>query len=72
MMTNLYSISEAARLLDVQPYRITYAHSTKKVPEPNRVFGKRAYRWSDLITLARHFNVELTDPAFGPGKEEDV
>lgn len=68
----LYSTTEAARLLDVQPYRITYAHSTKKVPEPHRVFGKRAYRWSDLIALARHFNVDLTDPASEPGKEEDV
>ena len=72
MMANLYSISEVARLLDVQPYQITYAHCTNKVPEPRRVCGRRAYLRADLIALARHFNVEFTVPAFGPGKEEGV
>lgn len=68
----LYSTTEAARLLDVQPYQITYVHTTRKVPEPRRVCSRRAYSKTDLIALARHFNVELNISASEPGKEENV
>jgi len=44
-MTKFYSSGEAARVLGVKPYRIEYALATRQIPEPNRVFGKRAYQW---------------------------
>ena len=61
-MTAYYSMGEAARLLDVQRYRISYAHSTGRIPEPPRLFGRRAYRWPDLQSLADHFGVSLREP----------
>ena len=36
-------IGELAREIGVQPYRIAYAHRHGKLPEPQRVGGKRVY-----------------------------
>ena len=64
-MSNLFTISDAARLLGgVQEYRIQYAHRTGKVPSPDIVSGRRLYSWDDLQRLAQHFNIKLK-------KEED-
>jgi DNA-binding transcriptional MerR regulator len=69
----IFSTGEVARLLGVQAYRVTYAHATGQVAEPSRLFGgRRAYSLSDLKLLAKHFNVQLLDPALtGAEKEED-
>ena len=68
----LFSTGEVARLLGVQGYRVTYAHAIGAVKEPERVFGRRAYRWSDLSALAKYFGVQLLDPAPSePGEEKD-
>ncbi len=58
-MKTIFSTGEAARLLGVKPYRIEYALATGQIPEPNRVFGKRAYQWSELLALAEHFEVKI-------------
>jgi DNA-binding transcriptional MerR regulator len=63
-MSNLYTISDAARLLGIQEYRLQYAHRTNKVPSPEIVSGRRLYSWDDLQKLAQHFNIKLK-------KEED-
>ena len=69
-MTKFYSTGEAARLLGVKPYRLEYALATGQVPEPERVFNKRA--WRDLSTLAEHFGVELSSRApNGPETEKN-
>lgn len=69
-MNEYFSLGEAARLLGVAHYRITYGHTTGRFPEPARVLGKRAYRWKDLTLLAKHFGVRLLEPASVPEKEE--
>jgi hypothetical protein len=70
-MKTIFSTGEAARLLGVQPYRIEYALATGRIKEPNRVFGKRAYRWPELVALAEHFGVELSSKApDGPEMEK--
>ena len=55
----LYSISDVARLLGVQEYRIQYAHRTAKVPSPEIFAGRRAYSEADLERLAEHFKVNV-------------
>ena len=69
-MNKYYSSGEVARLLGVQGYRISYAHTTGQIPEPVRLLGKRAYRWTDLRALAEHFDVELKAAPCEPGREE--
>lgn len=72
-MDKFYSLGQAARLLNVAPYKITYGHATGRLREPVRLLGKRAYRQSDLKALADYFNVDLLEPARkGPGKEADA
>jgi len=63
-MTQFYTISDAARLLGVQEYRLQYAHRTGKVPSPEIVAGRRLYTWQDIEQLAQHFGVDL-------GKEQN-
>ena len=36
-------LGELAREINVQPYRIAYAHRHGRLPEPPRVGGKRVY-----------------------------
>ena len=55
----IYSLGEAARLLGVPSHRLTYTHTSGKVPEPERVLGKRAYRAEDIRALAVHFGIEM-------------
>ncbi len=69
-MKTYYSLGQVARLLGVAPHRIVYLHTVGKSPEPNRVFGNRAYRWSEVVALAEHFGVvpKTTEPA----RDEDA
>ena len=67
-MDTLVSTGQASKMLGVPTYKITYAHATGKVREPGRVFGKRAYRTSDLSALAEHFKVQLLEPSISVGK----
>ena len=62
-MATYYSLGEAARMLGVPAYKITYSHAVGKLPEPARLLGKRAYRENDLTRLAQHFGVQLSQPA---------
>jgi len=65
-MKKYFSTSQAAKLLGVKPYRLTYAHSIG-VKEPERVFNKRAYSAQDICELANHFGVKIKSEALtGP------
>lgn len=70
-MDKYFSLKEAGRILGVQPYRIAYAHTTGQVKEPLKVFGKRAYRKSDLSALAKHFGVQPITPVPTVPEKED-
>ncbi len=63
MTKKLHSIADVGRLLDVQEYRIEYAHRTGKVPDVERVGGKRIYREADLRRIAKHFDIDLNEVA---------
>jgi hypothetical protein len=69
-MKTIYSSGEVAKLLKIQPYRLTYAHSIG-LQEPMRIFNKRAYSIEDVAALADYFGVELpTMPPNGTETEE--
>jgi DNA-binding transcriptional MerR regulator len=64
-MDKYYSLGEVARLLGVAPHRIVYLHTVGKSPEPQRIFGNRAYCWSQVVAMAKQFGVALatSEPA---------
>jgi hypothetical protein len=61
-MKQIYSKSEVVQLLGIKPYQIDYALSIGRIPEPNRICGRRAFRWREIVALAEHFNVTLSTP----------
>lgn len=61
-MQNIYSIGEVAKLLGLQAYQISYAHSTGQIEEPGlRFCGKRAYTESEIRLIAQHFGIDFDD-----------
>ena len=42
-MTGYKGLGEAAAELGLRPHQLAYLHSTRLVPEPPRLFGKRCY-----------------------------
>jgi DNA-binding transcriptional MerR regulator len=60
-MEKVYSLGEVARILGVLSHRITYLHSVGKAPEPERVFGNRAYCWSDIVALGKQLGVATAE-----------
>lgn len=70
-MAEYFSLSEAGRILSVQPYRVVYALTTGRVKDVPKILGKRAFRRSDLAALAKHFGVQLATPASVPEEESD-
>ena len=57
-MSSRLFLKDVSRLLDVKPYRITYALSVGLVPEPGRCFGnKRVFGPADVKRLADYFRV---------------
>lgn len=45
-------LSEAAATLHCKPYQIAYLLSTRRIPEPVRIGGRRAFTTSDLARIA--------------------
>jgi DNA-binding transcriptional MerR regulator len=68
-MKKYVSAGEAAKLLNVKVYRLSYAHSIG-VQEPERFCGKRAYSAADIRILAEHFGLELSTTALNGLEEE--
>ena len=62
MHKQLMSLKDVANRLGTQPYRIVYLLSTGKVPEPDRVGGKRVFSTEDLSRIAKQLGID-------PGKE---
>lgn len=50
-----YSLSEIARVLCRQPYQVTYALTTGRIPEPKRFAGRRQFSEADLKRLTEYF-----------------
>ena len=59
MQPELYSTSEVADLLQVQPHRILYQLSTRAVPEPKlRVAGKRLWTLDEIAALSEKLTLQ--------------
>ncbi len=50
-----YTIRDVAKLVGVAYWRIAYSHQTGKVPEPQRISGRRMYTESDVERIRKHF-----------------
>jgi len=62
-MEELFTLKDAAAVLDIKPYRIGYVLAVKLVPEPVLRFGnKRVFNPQDIQRLADHFGVKLASP----------
>ncbi len=61
-MQQIYSIGQVAKLLNVQAYKIEYAHTSNALAEPAfRFLGKRVYTDDDVRRVAKHFGLTLGD-----------
>lgn len=62
MCTDYFTLGDAARILAVPPYQITYLLSTGKLPEPKRIGNRRLFTHADLCTISEYLKL-------GQGKE---
>ena len=68
MKKQLLSLKDVATRLNTQHYRIVYLLTTGKVPEPNRVGGKRVFDTDDLNRIAKALGVEsISEPLAAQG-----
>lgn len=65
----LMTIGEVARCIGVPQHKLTYAFSSGRLPEPQRVLGRRAFSQKDIARAAKHFGVILPDSETGKGAE---
>jgi hypothetical protein len=73
MKQQFFSLKDAALILGVQAYRITYLLTTGKVSEPTRIGGKRVFDILDLHRIAKKLSIEHIDELIAAnGRSEDV
>lgn len=53
----MYSITEAAQMLNKQYYHIVYALKTRRLPEVKRFHGQRVFSPTDILRLAHVFGL---------------
>ena len=59
-MEHIFSLGQVAKMLGVQPYRISYAIETGKLPEaPFHFLHKRCFTEADIRGIAGFFRVEF-------------
>ncbi len=52
-------LRDAARILNCQPYQITYLLTTRRVPEPLRIGGRRIFTADDLARISEALKADL-------------
>ncbi|WP_410001935.1 MerR family transcriptional regulator [Rubinisphaera sp. JC750] len=60
-MQRHYSLRHVAQRLKVAPHRIVYLFTSGKVPEPDRISGRRLFTESDIKKIAEAFGKEVRD-----------
>jgi DNA-binding transcriptional MerR regulator len=71
-MTEIYSLGQVARMLDLQNHRIAYALITRALPEPEQRHARqRCFTPDDVQRIAEHFKVANPLNAVGIEKMED-
>lgn len=59
-MQELYSLAQAARMLECAPHRISYLLSTRAVPEPKvKVAGRRLWTLEEIAVIAEALRVQV-------------
>jgi DNA-binding transcriptional MerR regulator len=53
METKLYTLRDVCEILGLKPHVLAYVLSTKKVPKPMRLSGRRLFSVEDLTASAR-------------------
>jgi hypothetical protein len=62
----LYTTDQIAKLCDVPYWKVEYAHRTGRIPEPQRVAGRRVYDDASADAVRQYFAHTLQ---FRPDKE---
>jgi DNA-binding transcriptional MerR regulator len=57
-MTDYLTLGDVSRLLMVPPHRILYLISTRKVPEPMRVGGRRIWTMEQVAEISEKLTIE--------------
>lgn len=47
-----FSLSDVARILGVRAHRISYQFMSQQLPEPQRLGGRRMFKWDEIIQIA--------------------
>lgn len=58
MKKELYSLRQAADVLDVPMHVITYVLATKKAKEPMRVGNRRLFSMADLLSISDALKID--------------
>jgi len=61
MNRNQFLLGDAAKALNVPPYRITYLLTTHRIPEPRRVGGRRVFTKTALSHVAKVLGIDLPE-----------
>jgi hypothetical protein len=67
-MTRQYHLNEAARLVGVRAWRISYAISQGYLPEVSRLSNQRIFTDADIVRIRRYFAKKSNKGR--PAKEE--
>ncbi len=71
-MQQLLSVGQVARLLGIPPHRLSYAHASLALAEPElRIMNKRMYTTDDVNRVAEHFGVVLASGTGTGGEGAD-
>jgi DNA-binding transcriptional MerR regulator len=58
MKKQLYSLGDVAETLSVPRHRIVYVLESGRVPEPQRLGGRRVFTEADVSAIARALDLE--------------
>ncbi len=59
MTQQLFTLADACNILGVKPYVLTYVLATKKVPEPQRISGRRMFTHDDLSNISLVLKLDI-------------
>lgn len=59
MNNELYTLSDAARVLGVRQHVLVYAMLSGRCPEPRRVGGRRLFTMDDLVRISELLKLEI-------------
>ncbi len=70
MTEKYYTLKDVAELLHTEPYRIAYQLTTRKVPEPLHIAGRRAFTGEDIQRIAAALGIEVMQELKAKGRRQ--